>query len=54
MKKYRVEFFYYTDQRWDWEGDAVDDRMALTLALASQQLTEWVMDVGFHVEIHMI
>lgn len=54
MKKYQVKFYYYTDQRWDWEGDAIDDRMALTLALASQRLTEWAMEVGFRVEIQRV
>jgi hypothetical protein len=54
MKKYQVKFYYYTDLRCDWVGEAFDDRMALTLALAHFRLNEWAVSDGFHVTIHKI
>jgi len=54
MKKYQIKFFYYTDQRCDWVGKAFDERMALTLAMAYFQLSEWGVGDGFRVEINRI
>lgn len=51
MKKYTVRFWYYTDLRCDWEGDAYDDRAALQLALAYHRLNEWAVSPGFRVEV---
>ena len=51
MKTYTVRFWYHTDLRLDWTGEATDERMALNLALALYRIEGWVSAPGFRVEI---
>jgi hypothetical protein len=54
MKRYTVRFYYFADLRCDWAGDAYDDRMALSLAMASNNLAEWCINDAFRIEIRKV
>lgn len=51
MKKFSVRFWYYTDLRDEWEGDAANEFAALALALQHCQCDSWATSRGFKVEI---
>jgi hypothetical protein len=51
MKRYKVKFYYYTDLKCDWEGDAYDDFRALGAALDHFNLGTWAIGEGFRIEI---
>ena len=51
MKQYTVKFYYGTDLRTDWTGEARNDIAALTLAMNDKLLDEWAVCTQFRVEI---
>ena len=51
MKSYSVKFWYYTDLRCDWTGDAYDDCAAIQMALIHHRLNQWVIGPGFRLEL---
>ena len=54
MKTYSVKFWYYTDLRCDWEGQAYNCLSALALAMAYHMVEDWPVDKGFKVTIDKV
>jgi len=58
MNRYRVLFFYETDLRLDWEGEALNDIGALTKATETLHINNpsegWAQEDGFRVEIRFV
>ena len=52
MKNFTVKFYYYTDLRCDWVGQATNELAALVLAMNEHALPEWSSGKGFRIEIH--
>jgi hypothetical protein len=54
MRKFTIKFFYFTDLRADWTGEASHDTSALTKAMEEKGLYfyGWANSDGFRVEIH--
>jgi len=51
MKHYKVRFYYTTDLRCEWEGQAYDDLRALSAALDHFKLGTWAIEQAFRIEI---
>lgn len=57
MRKFKVTFFYGTDARATWTGDAAGYAMALTFAEIEQGLFTdggWPTDDGFFIKIEPV
>ncbi len=53
MNTYIIYFFYGTDCRCDWKGEANDEVRALGKAMDHHRLEHWVANGnGFTIEIH--
>lgn len=52
MNKYTVKFYYYTDLRTDWTGEAANEVAALVMAMNHHNIKEWANEKGFRIEIH--
>jgi hypothetical protein len=51
MKDYIVTFYYHTDQRTNWQGQATNELHALALALGHYGIEDWCEEAGFRIEI---
>jgi hypothetical protein len=54
MKTYQVDFFYYTDCRAQWKGEAGNEFIALSLAMQTYKTPEWANEPGFKVLIECL
>lgn len=51
MKTYHVQFFYYTDERCEWKGEAVNEMTAIGMALTHHRLDGWCNHPGFRIVV---
>lgn len=53
MKHYTVKFYYWTDLRTEWSGQAQGELSALILAKSACRIHgDWTVREGFRIEIH--
>jgi len=55
MFRYRVTFWYYTDLRCDWEGEAANELAAIGIAQTHHKLTDWCNNaLGFKLSVERL
>ena len=54
MNNYEVCFFWHTDCRGDWTGEAPNEIGAIVLAMNAQKIKEWCTSEGFHIRVRRV
>lgn len=55
MRRYLVRFWYYTDNRCEWEGEAANEIAAIGIAQTANKLKEaWCTAPGFKISVEAL